>query len=64
MGKNLRYLRKGSIYQFIIERIDYTDDFRVKHWVTFCFFISDGKGNLQYCQEGNDEDRNPELTPN
>ncbi len=55
--------QKG-LYQFLIGRVDYTDAFRVQHWMTFCLFIADGKGDLQYCQQGNDEDRNPELPPN
>ena len=54
--------QKG-LYQFLIGRVDYADAFRVPHWMTFCFFIADSRGNLQYCQYGNEEDRNLELPP-
>jgi hypothetical protein len=54
--------QKG-LYQFLIGRVDYADAFRIQHWMTFCFFIADASGNIQYCQEGNNEDRNPELPP-
>ena len=50
-------------YNFLIGRIDYADAFGVAHWMTFCLFIADSSGNPQYCQYGNDEDRNPELPP-
>jgi hypothetical protein len=55
--------QKG-LYQFLIGRVDYTDAFGVTHWMTFCFFIADSKGDLQYCQQGNDEDRSLEFPPN
>jgi len=51
-------------YEFLIGRVDYRDVFGIRHWMTFCFSIVDGAGNLQYCQYGNDVDRNPELPPN
>lgn len=54
--------QKG-FYQFLIGRVDYADAFQVQHWVTFCFFIADGKGKIQYCKYGNDTDRNPEVPP-
>jgi hypothetical protein len=63
-GQEPQVFKNGSVYQFLVGRIDYTDAFRVKHWMRFCFFISDASGNIQYCQEGNDKDRNPELPPN
>jgi len=49
-------------YRFLIGRIDYEDAFGVSHWSTFCFFIDTG-GQLRYCREGNDKDRNPEISP-
>jgi hypothetical protein len=54
--------QKG-LYQFLIGRVDYSDAFQIQHWVTFCFFIADGKGNIQYCKYGNDTDRNSEVPP-
>jgi len=54
--------QKG-LYQFLIGRVDYTDAFQIRHWVAFCFFIADGKGNIQYCKYGNDTDRNSEVPP-
>jgi hypothetical protein len=63
-GQEPQIFKNGTIYQFLIGRVDYADAFRVQHWMTFCLFIADSKGNLQYCQYGNDEDRNPEFPPN
>jgi len=50
-------------YDYLIGRIDYRDAFGIPHWMTFCFVIADAKGNIQYCETGNDEDRNLELPP-
>ena len=58
-GQEPRYSR----YDFIIGRIDYTDAFSVKHWMTFCFFVINQRGELVNCKEGNDEDGNPEISP-
>jgi hypothetical protein len=44
-----------------VGRIDYTDAFNVLHWKTFCYYVSDEKGNLVHCEAGNDEDKNPEA---
>jgi hypothetical protein len=61
-GQEPHVFKSGNaLYEFLIGRIDYTDAFRIEHWMTFCFFISDASGNIQYCQEGNDEDRNLEI---
>ncbi len=46
--------------EYIVGRIDYCDEFRVKHWLKFCFYVADAKGEVWACQEGNDEDRNSE----
>jgi hypothetical protein len=49
---------------YIIGRLDYTDTFGVPHWVKFCFFVANPRGELWNCKEGNDEDRNPEMPLN
>jgi hypothetical protein len=46
---------------YMIGRIDYCDQFQVKHWLKFCFFVVNARGEIWACQEGNDEDRNPEV---
>jgi hypothetical protein len=48
---------------YLIGRMDYADEFGVQHWVKFCFFIANAKGELRYCKYGNDEDNNPETPP-
>jgi hypothetical protein len=51
----------GTIFfSYFVGRIDYTDAFRIPHWIKFCFFIANANGDPQNCQEGNDEDRNSE----
>jgi hypothetical protein len=56
---------KQSIWHdYLIGRIDYRDAFGIPHWMTFCFVITDAKGNIGYCETGNDEDRNSELPAN
>ena len=40
---------------------DYEDALGAGHRSTFCFFIDNG-GRLRYCREGNDKDRNPEVS--
>jgi hypothetical protein len=47
---------------YLVGRIDYSDQFRVKHWIKFCYFVVNARGEIWNCQEGNDEDRNPETT--
>lgn len=49
-------------YDFIVGRIDYCDAFHVRHWKTFCFFVA-FRGEVWNCQEGNEEDNNPEIDP-
>ena len=58
-----QYFKNGATYWHLIGRIDYTDAFSVKHWMKFCFFVSNPRGDLLNCHEGNDEDRNPESPP-
>jgi hypothetical protein len=55
-------LSNGWVF-YLIGRIDYTDVFGIKHWMTFCFFVADSQGTLWNCKEGNDEDKNPEIPP-
>jgi hypothetical protein len=48
----------------MVGRIDYCDQFQIRHWNKFCFYVVNGRGEVWACKEGNDEDRNPEtLTP-
>lgn len=51
-----------QMIHYILGRIDYCDQFRVKHWHKFCYFVVNARGEIRNCQEGNDEDRNPETT--
>jgi len=46
---------------YLVGRIDYCDQFLVKHWLKFCFFVVNARGEVWACQEGNDEDRNTET---
>lgn len=50
-------------YSFILGRIDYIDAFSVKHWMRFCYMVSNSQGELGHCQFGNDEDNSPEIPP-
>jgi hypothetical protein len=52
-----------GFFDYLIGRIDYSDVFGVPHWMKFCFVITDASGKLGTCQDGNDEDRNPEVPP-
>lgn len=48
---------QGGFHEFLIGRVDYMDAFGYPHWRTYCLFVADEAGNLQYCQYGNDVDR-------
>ncbi len=50
-----------GMYDYLLGRIDYVDQFNVTHWIKFCFFVVNQRGELRSCQYGNDEDRNPEI---
>jgi hypothetical protein len=54
---------KDEWVSYLIGRIDYADDFGVKHWIKFCFYVGEANGELWNCHEGNDEDRSPEIAP-
>lgn len=60
-GQEPQIFTKGAMYSFLIGRIDYMDAFSIKHFLTFCFFVGNGRGELFNCIEGNDEDRNTET---
>jgi hypothetical protein len=51
----------NGMIHYLIGRIDYCDQFQVKHWLKFCYFVVNARGEIWNCQEGNDEDRNPEA---
>ena len=46
---------------YMVGRVDYCDQFHVKHWLKFCFYVADGRGEIRACKQGNDEDRNEET---
>jgi hypothetical protein len=52
-----------QMIHYLIGRIDYIDQFRIAHWKKFCYFVVNNRGEIWNCQEGNDEDRNPETPP-
>jgi hypothetical protein len=45
----------------LIGRVDYRDEFNVRHWMRFCYYVADPEGGLEICKAGNDEDHNPET---
>jgi hypothetical protein len=63
-GQAPQIFPKDEWVAYLIGRIDYTDAFNVPHWLKFCFFVANAKGEVWNCKEGNDEDNNPELPPN
>src|SRR5579864_2309906 len=39
-GQEPQYFRDGNgFYDYLVGRIDYVDQFNVKHWMKFCFFV-------------------------
>jgi hypothetical protein len=46
---------------YMVGRIDYCDQFQIKHWLKFCFYVVNARGEVWACKEGNDEDRNSET---
>lgn len=63
-GQSPQIFPKDEFVSYLIGKINYTDAFNISHWLRFCFFVVDAKGNLWNCKKGNDEDRNPEFQPN
>jgi hypothetical protein len=53
-----------QMIHYLIGRIDYVDQFRIPHWKRFCYFVVNNRGEIWNCQQGNDEDKNPETPPN
>jgi hypothetical protein len=60
IGQEPQYFPTSQWVSYLIGRVDYTDIFGVNHWMKFCFFVANPKGELWNCKEGNDEDRNSE----
>jgi hypothetical protein len=54
----------GQLIHYLIGRIDYVDQFRIAHWKRFCYFVVNNRGEIWNCQQGNQEDNNPETPPN
>jgi hypothetical protein len=52
--------KNGGVH-YLIGRIDYCDQFQVKHWLTFCFHVINVRGEIWACQNGNEEDQNSET---
>ncbi len=63
-GSEPNRLATGAFqYSYVLGRIDYTDAFGVPHWTHFCFTVLSARGDLVYCEYGNDKDKNPEPAP-
>ncbi len=60
-GQEPQIFPKVELVYYLIGRVDYTDAFGIDHWMKFCFFVVNARGDLWNCKEGNDEDSNPEL---
>jgi hypothetical protein len=58
-GQEPRY-NFGSVF---VGRVDYIDQFSVRHWVKFCFFVEGQNEELEYCKYGNEADKTPEIPP-
>jgi len=54
---------KNNFGSILVGRIDYIDEFMVRHWVKFCYLVEGPNGQLGYCKYGNGEDDNPEKPP-
>jgi hypothetical protein len=59
-GQEPQIFPKDESVSYLIGRVDYSDEFGVRNWQKFCFFVADASGNLWNCKEGNDEDHNSE----
>ena len=47
---------------YLIGKVNYCDQFNVAHSLRFCFFVSNNRGEIWACKNGNDEDRNDESS--
>jgi hypothetical protein len=63
-GQQPQYFPNNEWVSYLIGRVDFTDSFGIPHWVKFCFFVANPRGELWNCKEENDEDRNSENSPN
>jgi hypothetical protein len=52
----------GESVNYLIGRVDYVDEFKVQHWLKFCFYVANRQGELWNCEKGNEEDENPEVS--
>lgn len=57
-GQEPQLFSKGGFYSFLVGRIEYHDTSSKVHWMTFCYFVSNQRGDLLNCKEGNDFDSN------
>jgi len=63
IGQEPQIFPKVQWASYFIGRIDYCDEFQVGHWLKFCFFVANSRGELWNCKEGNEEDTNAEIPP-
>jgi hypothetical protein len=57
-GQEPQLFSKGGFYSFLVGRIEYQDSSSKGYWMTFCYFVSNQRGDLLNCKEGNDFDSN------
>ena len=60
-GQEPKIFSNDEWVSYLVGRVDYVDQFQVPHWMKFCLFVANSRGELWACQEGNDEDHNPET---
>jgi hypothetical protein len=46
---------------YLIGKFNYCDKFSVRHWLRFCYYVVNARGEIWACKNGNDEDRNGET---
>lgn len=62
-GQEPKVYAKDEWVSFLIGRFDYADAFGISHWMKFCLYVANQRGELWNCHAGNDEDTNPEAPP-
>lgn len=60
-GQEPQIFARSEWASFLVGRIDYSDNWGIKHWMKFCFYVANGNGELWNCHAGNEEDSNPEM---
>jgi hypothetical protein len=60
-GQEPQIFPNGEWVSYLVGRVDYIDQFEISHWMKFCFFVANAKGELWSCKEGNEEDQNSEV---